>query len=773
MSEDKRYTVLGFGERYVVPADKKRPGPQSQPVGRPLAEVRAVLTPRVLNVLREVSQMKKERCLAEVVVELRLDDKFLAKSYTPGELLSETGLTVRGTGSWVQYDPLVTQTGSDVRDDQPRKSRALFVSGTAAALKKLQVAVTHGLTAETDADIIKLQDIRLPEPAERLGTTRVEDDRPSAVEVVLYDWNGLLLKHAIERVVSLLERFGVPRTKTRVRTYSDGPTFIAAVAAPEAIAELGEYNFLRSARPLPRINLARTVTRHAFSAVRVPLGVPRPIPRVAIFDGGYVPGNPLLDPYVTGVDLTPKPPDAQCVEHGTMVASAAVYGPLATSGAIPAPSCRAIVYRVLPDPTDDALELYGAIDAIEDQVPRLPQDVRVANISFGPAGPIGDIPSRFTFAIDRLAREHELLFVTAVGNDGDATGLERIQAPSDSVNNLAVGAVRLSSNGALEHAWYSCQGPGRYGGHTKPDLVAFGGCEQRPFYALVPTQGQLGDPAGTSFAAPFVASIAGRLSALIEMPNPLSPESLRALLIHTAKPLDPYPPSHVGYGVAAKTIEEVLECSARRVSVLYQGAISPRDSWKLPFLLPPGFAPGGKVKFSWTVVYAPDVQQGSPDEYTLAGIELAFRPHSDLFSFQPPKGLPEKSKILNIMVEAVAVNRLERDGWRRGALPVSDSQQMKTERALRAQDKKWETVVPGYRTKHAKSISEPMLTIGVLGRGPWDTKNPALKARYAAVLTVDAPKYDGDLYADVLAVYPKLKAMTLRQQPPARDRLRT
>lgn len=97
MSEDKRYTVLGFGERYVVQAEKKRQGPPSHPVGRPLAEVRAILTPRVLNVLREVSQLKRERHLHEVVVELRLDDKFLAKSYTPEELLSEAGLTMRGT----------------------------------------------------------------------------------------------------------------------------------------------------------------------------------------------------------------------------------------------------------------------------------------------------------------------------------------------------------------------------------------------------------------------------------------------------------------------------------------------------------------------------------------------------------------------------------------------------------------------------------------------------------------------------------------------------
>jgi hypothetical protein len=65
-----------------------------------------------------------------------------------------------------------------------------------------------------------------------------------------------------------------------------------------------------------------------------------------------------------------------------------------------------------------------------------------------------------------------------------------------------------------------------------------------------------------------------------------------------------------------------------------------------------------------------------------------------------------------------------------------------------------------------------MLTVGVVGRGSWDRRDPALKARYAAVLTVIAAKYSGDLYADVVTVFDKLRPLALRQQAPI-GRLRT
>jgi hypothetical protein len=777
MADEKRYTVLGLGEQYVAKAAKKKPHPGDRPPqGRPLAEARALLAPKITGVLAAAEQMRPDTRLEEVVIELRLDEKFLAKSYSPLHLLKETGLHLRGTGTWLQeQSPKALARAKRQQLTEaipPSKSRALFVSGPVTSLAKLQRAVVRGASKDANYDVTKIEDIRIPAPDDRLRGSVDLLGEPLGIEVVLFDWADLLLKHAVRRVQTLLEKHNVSADRVRVRSYERGPTFIGAVVPPPVLEVLGEYNFLRAARPLPRISLAKAVTRHAFPAAERPVAAPQPVARVAIFDGGYALGHPVLDSYVHGVDLTPKPPDPECVEHGTMVASAAVFGPFAADGSVPAPTCRALAYRVLPDPVEDALELFGAIDAIEKQVPKLPSDVRVVNLSFGPRGPVDELPSRFTYAIDRLAREHGVLFVTAVGNDGAVPGMERIQPPSDSVNNLAVGAYRLDGSAKPEHATYSCRGPGRSGGNIKPDVVAFGGCEKRPFLALVPESGVLGDPCGTSFAAPLVASLAARLGALVDTSSPLSQEAVRALLVHTAQPLVAYPPSHVGHGMSARTLDEVLSCSARRVSVLYQGMISPRESWKLPFLLPPDFEPGGNVTFEWTIVYSPAVEQASPDEYTLAGLDIAFRPHADVYSFSPPKGSIEKSKVLNVVTHAAECTALIRAGWKQSPLPASDTPSRRTEQELRTQDRKWETVVLGQRGKQAGGLSEPMLTAQVVGRGAWDRRDPNLQAPYGAILTVTAPKYAGDLYADVVSVFDRLRPLTLRQSATVR-RVRT
>ena len=84
-------------------------------------------------------------------------------------------------------------------------------------------------------------------------------------------------------------------------------------------------------------------------------------------------------------------------------------------------------------------DLYEIIDIIEKVVPKN-KDIKIYNISFGPPGPIlDDSISRFTYALDKLAYEEDVLFVVAVGNDGENI-LNRIQAPADLVNGLGIGA---------------------------------------------------------------------------------------------------------------------------------------------------------------------------------------------------------------------------------------------------------------------------------------------------------------------------------------------
>jgi hypothetical protein len=779
-----RYTVLGAGEHYVKDVEKPKSGrPSKLPEGRrSLSDARALLAKPLSSVVSEVVSMPRHQRLTEVVVELRLDEKFLAKSHHPDKLLKAAGLEVRGVGSWVQQGPA---RGAKALEGELKayNSRSLYVSGGVDAIKALQHVILHGggrgSTKDGEAvdnDVTKLEGIRLPKPSEHSGSLSKERQ---AVEVVLFGWDGQLHDEALERVRRLLTKYNVPTERTRIKVYANGPTFIASVVPPEAMKELGEYNFLRTVRHLPRIQLTRQILKPTSQGSLPLVSSLIPTPRIAVFDGGYAKGNSILDRYVEAHDCTPKPPLPELVEHGRMVASAAVFGALSEDGSLPEPKCRVLSYRVLPDAQgDDELEMYGVVEALEQYVPKLPTDVKVVNLSLGPPGPIDRVPSRLTYAIDRLTREHGVLFFIAAGNEGHIQGRERVQSPADAVNNVGVGAFRLNAENEPEPAYYSSRGPGRSGAVTKPDLVAFGGCPQRPFYVLGPAPNVLLGVAGTSCATPCASALSAAVVSATASAAILTPEAQRALLMHTAKKMKGVKKQQVGYGRIAESVDEVLACSSTRVSVLYQGSLSPRESWKLPFLLPQDFDGKGTVKLSWTMVFSPEVDLGSPDEYALGGLEIKFRPHSDEYYFSKPtkQGEDEEEEriLVNIHNEVARVRDLTRQGWKKSVLPASDTPTAgKKEQYLREVDGKWETVVHGSRGKRPGGLSEPMLTLVVLGRRSWDKRDEKIKARYAAVLTVDAPNYKGDLYQAVSRSYPKLQPLMRIQPRGPSGRLRT
>jgi hypothetical protein len=764
-SKKRRYTILGAGEHYKVELDPRKYYIGRPPEAQTIDTARRHLVPRVERVLREIEELPSSVRLSEAVIELRLGERFSAKSYHPVELLKASGLSVRGVGTWTSSTKrLPKRKGEKKAEEKLVPNRLLYVSGNTSHLRRLVNAIATGDGNKVDGDVVKLEDVRLPSKEDRLRLTPKDKAKKVAVEIVLFDWTDRLLREALSKIKTLFRENGVPDDDVRVRSYENGPTFVAAVVPRSTANALGEFNFLRSARTLPRVGLSDALVRRAFTAKTAPVVTSvAELPTIAVFDGGYSSGDPLLDPYVHCDSLTPKAATTELLEHGSMVSSAAIYGPFELSGAIPAPRCNVAHFRVLPDAKNDHLELWGVIDAIEGSIPKLPAEVRVVNLSLGPEAPVDDaVPSRFTYAIDQLVRQHGKLFVTAAGNWGHKPGDERVQPPADSVNNLAVGAFREDAKGGPEYAHYSSRGRGRAGAVVKPDVVEFGGCAARPFYACV-TPGHLAGVTGTSFASPVVAALLAHLAGEVDAPTPLSAEALRALLIHGATKIPGATQIEVGFGRAPRNVEQILECSDKRVSVLYQGLLSPRQGWKLPFLLPVGFDGNGNVTFSWTMAFSPDVMPSAPDEYTMGGIEVGFRPHADIFSYSPPKGSDEKPRDVDVEIDWQTAEELDLDGWRRSQLPVVDSRSSaKTEIALRVSEGKWETVLVDSRRKRSTSVSEPMVTLHVHGRGDWNRRDPRLQARYAAVLTVEAPKYVGDLYDEVVNLYTKVGPLSVR-----------
>ena len=142
----------------------------------------------------------------------------------------------------------------------------------------------------------------------------------------------------------------------------------------------------------------------------------------------------------------------------------------------------------------------------------------------------------WTAVLDEYLADGLCVATVAVGNDGEADAeekLNRVQVPGDTVNGLAIGASDCEGK-VWKRASYSSVGPGRSPGIIEPDLVAFGGCHDMPYWVLGLNSGTTLVPqSGTSFASPHALRVATGVKA--NFGGSLEALAVKALLIHTAE----------------------------------------------------------------------------------------------------------------------------------------------------------------------------------------------------------------------------------------------
>ena len=308
---------------------------------------------------------------------------------------------------------------------------------------------------------------------------------------------------------------------------------------------------------------------------------PRDAPVVGLIDSGLLSGHPLLEAAVVeAVALHPEFGEQGEDEHGhgTLVAGLALYGNVlaaARAGEFDPEFWLASV-RIL-DGNADVPEAVNWVKAISEAIEYLAESwqVRVINLSVGdsdnPFG--GGKSSPLAAELDSLARRFGLVLVVSAGNldeslidherwpdylqDRGATILDPAQAStpltvgaiaaSDGLSERSIGSTLdaiavAESNGP---APYTTQGPGVRNA-IKPELVADGGnrrydrvsesLQRDPAIEVISTSGKYPDrllegAVGTSFAAPAVTNVAGRLTT--QYPN-LSANAIRALMLQAA-----------------------------------------------------------------------------------------------------------------------------------------------------------------------------------------------------------------------------------------------
>jgi hypothetical protein len=244
---------------------------------------------------------------------------------------------------------------------------------------------------------------------------------------------------------------------------------------------------------------------------------------------------------------------------------------------------------------------------------------------------------------------------------------------------------------------------------------------------------------GTSLATPAVAR------GLAELAHALGPRAnpnvLRAFAVHHADRRTERPPSEVGYGRVPPSFLSDLECRADEVTILYQDRLRRGHTMMVPLPLPADLLIelGGRfVQIRWTLTFTSPIDVTDPVDYSRAGIEVRFRPHSETFN-------------MNLKGEApITTNRLDDGGQlydylvgqgrTPGERPISRGL---NEYAPEAEQRvrKWETTIRVDDRLRASSLHEPVLDLHLLTRvgGDMTPSDSDDELAYALLATVTAP----------------------------------
>ena len=481
---------------------------------------------------------------------------------------------------------------------------------------------------------------------------------------------------------------------------------------------------------MPKLRALRpSVVARSESAPSVDLPAEGPLDpdlRVAVFDGGLEEST-LLAAWARSYDPSGVgPPTDETLDHGFEVTGALLFGPLSADVPPQRPYSYVDHYRVLDDESEnDPDELYDVLQRIRDVLSTRKYDC--VNLSVGPCLPIEDDDVHgWTVALDALLADGTTLLTSAVGNWGNRdrpSGNARVQPPSDGVNTLGVGAANLRGPG-WSRASYSCVGPGRSPGLVKPDVLAFGGSSAEPFFVLRRERpGHTIGYEGTSYAAPLALRTA--LGARALFGPKIEPLALRALLIHSAEKTE-HEIEDVGWGRIPSHLEEIVVTPPGTACVLYQGTLEPRRYLRAAIPLPERTLKG-LVRITATIVYAAPVDPAHASAYTQAGLEVVFRPHSG-----------------RIAVEDGATVAKSRPFFQLGQYSEEDD--------LRRDAHKWETVLHQSKQFRGTSLQVPVLDIHYNARNAGSDTATAPPIRYAAVITIDAPR-EANLYNEILTTY--------------------
>ncbi len=707
MAEQRNF-LLGYGERLTVPVQIEK-GMEPSPPPYAFAEARSRLVPQFAQAAVELAQLPAAACPDDFAVGLvTIHPEYTAKSFFPGKLLREARMeTIGSRPTRVQPEKWKKKK---VPEEVP--TTQLYVTARREDFATFAKSLPNWSELRTGADqLFEVEAFRALRPEDRIQPLAKRSTEP-LLEIVLHV-SGLPNP---DRILEAFEAFSksLNLDPDLDRRFEVGGLCFLPMRTPRALLpRISQFAFMRTAREMPGL---RPLIRAKSKFKPFPVALPKVAPldkqlRAAVFDGGIRNDGSLM-PFAQSHEPAGVASSVdEYVDHGTAVTSAVLFGPLIKGEELQRPYGIVDHYRVLDSESqNDPYELYDTLARIRDILQS--RKYSFVNLSIGPALSVEDHDVHaWTAVLDELLSNGETLATIAVGNEGEKdwkSGNARVQVPSDSVNSLAIGAADSQAK-EWKRAAYSCIGPGRSPGLIKPDLVAFGGSQDEPFFILDQSLSIALPESGTSFASPYALRMGMGVRA--HFGTLLSPLAIKALLVHASDPSKIHP-HEVGWGRVPKHLDSLVLCEEGVARVVYQGELTPAQYLRTPIPLPSGTLQG-MITLTATFCFACETDPQDPSNYTRSGLDITFRPHAD--KYEEGKTHPKTSSFFR---------RSDYD----------------TEKELRHDAHKWETTLHRRKSFQPASLKDPFFDVHYQTRQFGKASRGSDKIRYALIITVSAPK---------------------------------
>lgn len=471
---------------------------------------------------------------------------------------------------------------------------------------------------------------------------------------------------------------------------------------------------------------------------------------VCVLDSGVDKNHPFLkNILVDDFDFSRSGSSFDNHGHGTFVAGLAAYGNF--NDINPLPTAKIISAKIKEVGKNDCfLE-----DLLEEAVSKYHKEAKIFSLSvmYEQCGDV-ESPSELAYTIDELSAKYGVLFIICTGNIRHLDGLVKyspyptyfgnqtctVFSGAESCNSVTVGGLAQKESN-LSIAKKNQPSPftrrGNLTTRYKPDVVSWAGnVEKQTLDGKIKVNGRqelsiisLGrSPSvfsynvGTSFSAPIISNLAARI---LEKYPYASPNLLKALVIHFAS----RPSEHASlnaneelkkslYGKGIPDYEKCVFSTPSSATYIVEDSIKYDQVASVPIYIPECMKEiYGTKKMHVTLVYDPPVDR-SVQGYTLA--DLDFRLRKDKVT-QRNWDRKYRNRWDNVKSD---VFRWLKEGW--------------------GQD--WELdIIP--RTRFKERIDRP-------------------EQDFAAVITIEDPNQNLNIYDAILEERPNLSKKLIREEEP-------